>query len=263
MDLRSHKWSLEPEKVREAQIRDEAEIPEEQRNVRLARSLLSEEVGSEPRSWTVFEIRQMQRFRPQDSISAVLKCPAAPFREIEEDTYRRSPGLHSYYSRDYEEGRVKTGPTDTYSLLSEYLTGWTYLPPIVRPRFDPRAKARQAEIKRRIAEISGMDYWTAVQVANERSTRLEPGYTRARYEKRESIRTRETEEQVENARIELLCERRGDRSYLEIPSDSSDPEEMPSQLRGKFSDSNKAEDIEEYRRKQASITIAEKLDDQG
>jgi len=262
-DLRSADWSLTPKKVREAQIRDEAEIPEEQRNVRVARSLLSEGVGGKPRPWSVFEIKDMQRARSRNSIFADPKCPEAPFREIDQDTYCRSPKLHIYYSRlyDYEQGSAKTGPTDTYSLLPEYLTGWTYLPPVVKPCFSPEARARRAEIKRRIVEISGMDFWTAVQVVNERSTRLEPGYTRGRYIKRESIRTKTAEKEIERARIDLLCERRGNHQYWENSSDSSDSEAIFAKPRE--DGPSGAENVKEYRREKTTITIAEKLGDQG
>jgi hypothetical protein len=262
-DLRSADWSLGPRKVRKAQIRDEAEIPEEQRNVRVARSLLNEGVGGKPRPWTVFEIKDMQRARSRDSIFPAPKCPEAPFKEVDEDTYRRSPGLHSYYSRvyDYEKGAVKSGPTDTYSLLPEYLTGWTYLPPVIKPRFSPEAQEGRAEIKRRIVEISGMDFWTAVQVVNERSTRREPGYTRGRYLKREAIRTKASEKEVERARIGLLCERCGDHQYWENSSDSSDPEAIFAKPRE--DGLSGGENVEEYRREETTITIAEKLSDQG
>lgn len=268
MDLRSAERSLGVKQVRKPQIRDEAEIPEERRNVQLARSLLEEGVGGEPEPWRVREIKAWKRKeqrRPQVFAFGVIKCPEAPFKEVDEHTYCCSPRLHDYYSRvyDYEKGKVKTDPTDIYSILSEYLTGWTYLPPIVKPQFRPEAQARQAEIKRRIVETSGTDYWTAVCVAYERP-RHRPRWilsVNTEHEDRDEIHRTETEAEVERARIELLCERRENRQYWETPSDSSEPEEIPAKSQEDFPTGT--EGTEEYRRKDATITIAEKLGDQG
>lgn len=267
MDLRSAERSLGVEQVRKSQIRDEAEIPEERRNVQLARSLLKEGVGGDPQPWSVGEIKAWKRreqSRPKGFAFGAM-FPEAPFKEIDEHTYCRSPELHDYYSRvyDYEKGKVKTDPTDIYSILSEYLTGWTYLPPIVKPQFRPEAQARQAEIKRRIVEISGTDYWTAVFVAYEHP-RHRPKWVLAvntEHEDRDEIHRTETEAEVERARIELLCERRENRQYWETPSDSSESEESPAKSQEDFPIGT--EGIEEYRREDATITIAEKLGDQG
>lgn len=266
MDLRSAERSLEVEQVRKPQIRDEAEIPEERRNVQLTRSLLKEGVGGDPQPWSVGEIKAWKRREQRRPQGFAFKAmfPEAPFKKIDEHTYCRSPGLHDYYSRvyDYEKGKVKTDPTDIYSILSEYLTGWTYLPPIVKPQFRPEAQARQAEIKRRIVEISGTDYWTAVCVAYERP-RHRPKWilsVNTEHEDRDEIHRTETEAEVERARIELLCERRENRQYWETPSDSFE-EESPATSQEDFPIGT--EDIEEYQREDATITIAEKLGDQG
>lgn len=255
LTIRSLEQSLEPKQLSEARIRDESETSQERKNVQLARSLLNDGVGGQPRSVRKRGIRE--NWGPR-----LLDWKDPPFLEIKEQEYSRRPWLHDYYSRVYKSAESKPTPVPTkkYTLAKRCLPGWSYLPPEHKPSFSPTARARQAEIKRRIVEISGMKYVTAVLATDECSTRRFPEYTRRRHVKRESIRNTETEKLVEEARINLLCERRGDRMYWETTPDSSGFEETFTQPQEDFATT---EDAEEYYRAESTITIAEKLGNKG
>jgi hypothetical protein len=265
-ELRSAAWSLKPpKKVSPAQIRDESEILEERRNVQLARSLLNEGVGGEPQSWSAREIKQMKWRRSQDIVYGT-SCPEAPFKELEENTYRRSPELHSYYKRvyDYAKGQAKRGPSDKYSLLSEYLTGWSYSPPIVKPRFSPEARSRRAEIQRRIVEISGMEYRTAVRVVHEEPGRNPDAIPDRRKEIQETFRRRDMRKEVKRSRVDLLEERRDEHRYWEkIGAADREREELEgqSQRAYAFEETSEAaeEKIDDYRRLKTQVPIEEKI----
>lgn len=254
-NLYSFEQSLEPMKVRGARIRDKSETLQERKNVQLARSLLRNGVGGDPQSVRKRKIRRGRKPR-------LLEWDKPPFLEIEELEYSRRPWLHDHYSRVYErvENEPAPVPTERYAMMKRCRRGWSYLPPEIKPRFSPDAQARRAEIKRRIVEISGMKFMTAVLATDECSARRFPEYTRRRRKKREAIRNTETEKRVEKARINLLCERRGERSYREIVTTPPGSVEALAQPRKGLTTG--AEDAEEYRRKETTITIAEKLGDQ-
>lgn len=261
--------------ITEARIRDEAETPTEKRNVQIVRALLDERVGGEPESHlaeSIWSPGLQTTVRGRFEFQAIVRQPLearelqAPFLQIAEEEYLRRSGLQDYYADDPEwkdkEGRRVITEDNVYSLRFQFLSGWVYLPPEHKRISDSKVRSRQADIKRRIVEISGMDFWTARRVANNSSTRFEPGYTRGRYIKREAIRRETTEEEAERARVDLLEERRGKHRYWE-ETGAADREQRTrkSQRAATSEEISEAteEKIDDYRRPKTQVPIKEKL----
>lgn len=182
------------EKVRDARIVSRAESPEEKRNVQVARELLDKGIG---------------QGNSRDS----------PFFYATETEYSKNVTIHPYYRSRYDRplDMEDAEKVEGYVLKEKYRDGWEYQSAEYQSYFDPEEQSRRKEIEKEVERLSGKNYWDAIHDVYEDGNTRQDRFGKDRRKLEERDLDRDLEKEVFRACALQLYERRGNRSYLEMP----------------------------------------------